>query len=152
MGQIYRRTFVLKCEFNEVTLQLIKIALRHGCSPVNLEHIFRTPFPKNTSGGLLLFLVFSQRLTQKSLKLITIPVFILRFLLNLFFNFDLVIISFFKFLVIKTLLCRSIFIFRCACLFKTFKKAFSYSLYVLLITVSKLACKVVLKFSVSKVL
>ena len=27
---------------------------RHGCSPVNLLHIFRTPFSKNTSGGLLL--------------------------------------------------------------------------------------------------
>ena len=27
----------------------IKIALRHRCSPVNLVHIFRTPFPKNTS-------------------------------------------------------------------------------------------------------
>ena len=25
------------------------LALRHGCSPVNLLHIFRTPFPKNTS-------------------------------------------------------------------------------------------------------
>ena len=33
-----------------------QIALRHGCSPVNLLHIFRTPFPKNTSGWLLLFL------------------------------------------------------------------------------------------------
>ena len=32
----------------------IEIVLRHGCSPVNLQHIFRTPFPKNTSGGLLL--------------------------------------------------------------------------------------------------
>ena len=32
----------------------IEIALRHGCSPVNLLHIFRTPFPKNTSEGLLL--------------------------------------------------------------------------------------------------
>ena len=32
----------------------IEIALRHGCSPVNLLHIFRTPFPQNTSGGLLL--------------------------------------------------------------------------------------------------
>ena len=30
------------------------IALRHGCSPVNLLHIFRAPFPKNTSGQLLL--------------------------------------------------------------------------------------------------
>ena len=27
---------------------------RHGCSPVNLLHIFRTPFYKNTYGGLLL--------------------------------------------------------------------------------------------------
>ena len=32
----------------------IEIALRHGSSPVNLLHIFRTPFPKNTSYGLLL--------------------------------------------------------------------------------------------------
>ena len=28
--------------------------LRHGCSPVNLLHIFRTPFPNNTSGWPLL--------------------------------------------------------------------------------------------------
>ena len=32
----------------------IEIALRHGCSPVNLLHIFRTPFSKNTSEQLLL--------------------------------------------------------------------------------------------------
>ena len=30
------------------------IALRHGCSPVNLLHIFRRPFPKNISGQMLL--------------------------------------------------------------------------------------------------
>ena len=30
----------------------IEIALEHGCSPVNLLHIFRTTFPKNTSNGL----------------------------------------------------------------------------------------------------
>ena len=41
--QIYRRTTMLKCDFNEV-----------GCSHVNLLHIFRTPVPKNTYGGLLL--------------------------------------------------------------------------------------------------
>ena len=26
----------------------------HGCTPVNLLHIFRTPFPKNTSERVLL--------------------------------------------------------------------------------------------------
>ena len=31
----------------------VEITLRHGCSPLNLHHIFRTPFPKNTSGPLL---------------------------------------------------------------------------------------------------
>ena len=38
---------------------IIEITLRHGCSPVNLLHIFRTPFPRNTSGWLLLW--FSAR-------------------------------------------------------------------------------------------
>ena len=32
----------------------IEITLRHGCSPVNLLHIFRTLFLKNTSRWLLL--------------------------------------------------------------------------------------------------
>ena len=32
----------------------IEVALRHGCSQVNLLHIFRTRSPKNTSGRLLL--------------------------------------------------------------------------------------------------
>ena len=34
----------------------IEITLRHGCSPVNLLNIFRTPFLKNTSRWLLLFI------------------------------------------------------------------------------------------------
>ena len=41
------RGVLLQCHFIEITLW-------HGCSPVNLLHIFRTPFPKNTSGGQLL--------------------------------------------------------------------------------------------------
>ena len=45
MQQIYRRTPMRKC----------KITLGHGCSPVNLIHIFTTPFPKNTPGWLLLY-------------------------------------------------------------------------------------------------
>ena len=44
-----------KCDFN-VSLQsnFIEIILWHGCPPVNVLHIFRTPFPKNISRGLLL--------------------------------------------------------------------------------------------------
>ena len=42
---ILKRDF--KCVFNEITLW-------HGCSPVHLLHIFRTPFPKNISGRLFL--------------------------------------------------------------------------------------------------
>ena len=36
----------------------IEITLQHGCSPVNLLRIFIAPFiaPKNTYGGLLLYL------------------------------------------------------------------------------------------------
>ena len=47
MQPIYRRTPMLKCNFNKVAKQsnFIEIALRHGCSPVNLLHIFRTSFP-----------------------------------------------------------------------------------------------------------
>ena len=36
-----------------------EITLRHGCSPVNLLHFFRTSFPKNASKGLLLKWFFS---------------------------------------------------------------------------------------------
>ena len=41
----------LLCSFIEITLQ-------HGCSSVNLRHIFRIPFPKNTSVELLLSIYF----------------------------------------------------------------------------------------------
>ena len=50
MQQIYRRTPMPKCDFNKVAKQL-----RHECSPLNLLHIFRTPFLKSTSGWLLLW-------------------------------------------------------------------------------------------------
>ena len=49
----------------------IEITLRHECSLVNLLYIFRTPFSKNTSGRLLLFiLVFSLYYYMKLRKLI----------------------------------------------------------------------------------
>ena len=53
MQQIYRRTPVPKYD---LLCNFIEIALRHGCSPVNFLHIFRTPFPKKTSERLLLFI------------------------------------------------------------------------------------------------
>ena len=36
----------------------IEIVLCHGCSPVNLLHIFKIPFPKNTSGRLLPYFLY----------------------------------------------------------------------------------------------
>ena len=36
-----------------VKSNFIEITLRHGCSPVNLQHIFKTPFYKFIYGGLL---------------------------------------------------------------------------------------------------
>ena len=48
-----------------ILCNFIEITLRHGCSPVNLLHIFRTPFTKNTSERLLLlFLACSHFLAQ----------------------------------------------------------------------------------------
>ena len=54
MQQICRRKPMPKCDFNKVA---IEITLRHGCSPLNLLYIFRTPFLKNTFGKLLLTLI-----------------------------------------------------------------------------------------------
>ena len=44
----------------------IEIALRHGCSPANLLHIFRTPLLKKTSERLLLlfFLIYINDLSD----------------------------------------------------------------------------------------
>ena len=47
---------------------LIEITLRHGCSPVNLLHIFRTPFPRNTSWWLLLNIFKTRRFIEKCPK------------------------------------------------------------------------------------
>ena len=53
-----------KCDFN-----FIEIALRHGCSPVNVLHIFRTPFQQNTSEWLLLLLTFSDCMLRQKRQL-----------------------------------------------------------------------------------
>ena len=54
MQQIYRRTTCRRVISIKLQSNFIEIALRQECSPVNLLHIFRTPFLKNTSGWLLL--------------------------------------------------------------------------------------------------
>ena len=41
---------MLKCDFNKVAL----LKIQYGSSTGNLLHIFRTPFPKNSSRELLL--------------------------------------------------------------------------------------------------
>ena len=52
----------------------LQITFRHGCSPVNLLHIFRTPFVKNTSRRILLnvsdFNYFQNKTTVFPLKLL----------------------------------------------------------------------------------
>ena len=44
----------------KICSKFIEITLRHGCSPVNLLHNFRTPFSKNTYRRLVLRLAFMQ--------------------------------------------------------------------------------------------
>ena len=48
----YQSESLIKLQSN-----FIETALRHGCSLVNLLHIFRTPLLKNTSGWLLLYIL-----------------------------------------------------------------------------------------------
>ena len=65
MQQIYRRTPMPKCDFNKVAA----IALRHGCSPENLLHVFKTPFLENSSEGLLLRFTIKTTLSGKVAKI-----------------------------------------------------------------------------------
>ena len=58
MHQIYRKHPCQIAISIKLLCDVIEMALLHGCSPVNLLHIFRTPFTKNTSARLLLPLVF----------------------------------------------------------------------------------------------
>ena len=64
-GHPYRSVISIKFQSN-----FIEIALRHGCSPANLQHIFRTPFPKSTSRGCfcgyLLLLKYMQLKTMNT--------------------------------------------------------------------------------------
>ena len=53
--EIYRATSMPKYMISiKLLCNFLEITLRDRYSPVNLLHIFRPPFPKNTSGRLLL--------------------------------------------------------------------------------------------------
>ena len=65
-GVLRKSALEIRCKFTgehpwgsiisiELLCNFTKIALRHECSPVNLLHIFRTPFYKSTYGGMLLY-------------------------------------------------------------------------------------------------
>ena len=43
----------------------IEIALRHGCSPVNLQHIFRTPFSKIWMAASAIYTAKHQKMGMK---------------------------------------------------------------------------------------
>ena len=59
MQQIYRKQHLCQSVISiKLQRNFIEITLCHGCFPVNLLHIFRTPFLKNTSGWLLLNIFF----------------------------------------------------------------------------------------------
>ena len=48
--------------------KFIEVTLRYGCSLVNLLHVFRTPFTKNTSERLLLLIVLFCLLVKNLMK------------------------------------------------------------------------------------
>ena len=51
----------------------IEITLRYGFSPLNLLRIFRTSFPKNNSGGLLL-----ENLTELPVRVLAVSCFLVK--------------------------------------------------------------------------
>ena len=55
-----RNVILIKLQSN-----LIEITPRHGCSPVKLQHISRTPFPRNASGWLFLRLDSSREVWRR---------------------------------------------------------------------------------------
>ena len=61
----YQSLISIKLQSKVITLE---ITLRHGCSPVNLQHIFRTPFPRNTHLGDCFWL-----LLEMNIKFYAIP-------------------------------------------------------------------------------
>ena len=74
----------------------IEITLRHGCSPVNLLHIFRATFLKNTSGWLLLCEAFLELRFRISVR---------NFFLSSYFKENLLLVVSIRFLILTILGC-----------------------------------------------
>ena len=77
MQQIYSREHSCRSAILiKLQSHFIKIILRHGCSPVNLLHIFGTTFSKNTSAQLLLVI-------ERTLKLQSCELYISKYMIDL---------------------------------------------------------------------
>ena len=108
----------LLCNFIEITFW-------HRCSPVNLLHIFRTAFPKNTSGWLHLglfqwiFKIISKRLLHRTREYLLL--WLKRTKKKTFFRFVICSVTFLSY----SLCCKV------ACMVKI-KKKFYYNLIILI--------------------
>ena len=60
-----------KYDFNKVACNFIEIRHWHGCSPVGLLYIFRTPFLQNISGEMLRQNKFEQKFITTECVVIT---------------------------------------------------------------------------------
>ena len=76
MQQIYRRIPMPKCDFSKVVLQLNWNHTSTWVFSCDLLHIFRTPFSKNISGGLLLCLACWWKLISSlfAITILTFPI------------------------------------------------------------------------------
>ena len=70
-----------------IKLHFSEIAILHWCSPINLLHIFRTPFPKNTSERLSSEITNAWKFKKKKKKKY-LPAFFIFFMA--LFNYSLV--------------------------------------------------------------
>ena len=121
-GVLTKRCFKICCKFTRehpyrsaISIKLlssfIEITLLHGCSLVNLLHIFRTPFPKNTSECLLLtfrtiiFQKFCRWLLQNFLCIYLICQCLFYFVFFMVFKYSVVIF----FIIILQILCNVLF-------------------------------------------
>ena len=94
---------------------VIEIALRHRCSPVNLPHIFRTPFPWNTLGWLLLKVPFTWWGKPNLLLLWALSFFTVYFAVVYLWASFAIFSIYLKFILLFTLLQITQLIFRWGC-------------------------------------